>query len=713
MRDELQIDVAHCTPTHSAASSSASTRWPRRGSGGARGPARPARRVARVSGAADGRRARSPPRARWRRPIRRARPARPRRPTMRPRAEPDRVTDVAQWPEYRALRARLDELERARDREPVLPGARGRDGQPRDDRGPRACSTSRTTTTSGSRAIPTSTRAAQDAVARWGTSVSASRVVVRRAADPRGARAGDRAASSASRTRSCTSAGTRRTSRRSRTSSAPDDVILCDALMHNSAMQGARVLRRAAAHVPAQRLAARSTRCSRACAQQHRRALDRHRRRVQRGRRHPRSRALRRGEEAARRACSWWTRRTRSACSARPGAGSPSMRAWTRARSTSGWARCSKSLASCGGYIAGSAALVEYLKYTRRDSSTASGIPPANAAAALAALRKLRRRAGAGGARCASAPRYFLASLPRGGARHRRSAGTPVIPVIVGDSLRAARLSAMLLGRASTCSRWSRRRCRTTGRACGSSSRARTPRRRSTRTVTLVVERHASAGSAPDGDGARDARPAPCSTDGTGMMSGPGSAGRLRRLAARCARPRSWRAAKSWSAARPSSDGDDAWRRRSPYSIATERMRFERYENADVARRFAVGRLRLREMLAALLAIPPGEVPILIGLHGKPALARGLQRSGFRFSVAHCEELLLVALSRVGEVGIDVERVRPIERWARVADRVFGPRNGRPSGARSWAARSRRRRCFATGAAARPSSRRSEAASPG
>ncbi|MFL5618873.1 MAG: 4'-phosphopantetheinyl transferase family protein [Gemmatimonadaceae bacterium] len=106
---------------------------------------------------------------------------------------------------------------------------------------------------------------------------------------------------------------------------------------------------------------------------------------------------------------------------------------------------------------------------------------------------------------------------------------------------------------------------------------------------------------------------------------------------------------------------------------ATERERFERYENADVARRFAVGRLRLREMLGALLAIPPRAVPIQIGLHGKPALARGLQSSGVRFSIAHCEDLMLAALSRIGEVGIDVERVRPLDRWARVADRVFSP----------------------------------------
>jgi len=105
----------------------------------------------------------------------------------------------------------------------------------------------------------------------------------------------------------------------------------------------------------------------------------------------------------------------------------------------------------------------------------------------------------------------------------------------------------------------------------------------------------------------------------------------------------------------------------------TERERFERYENQDVARRFAIGRLRLREMLGEVLATPPAAVPIRLGLHGKPALARIAQPSGVRFSVAHCDELLLVAITRLGEVGVDVERVRPIERWARVADRVFGP----------------------------------------
>ncbi len=51
----------------------------------------------------------------------------------------------------------------------------------------------------------------------------------------------------------------------------------------------------------------------------------------------------------------------------------------------------SKSFASCGGYIAGSKALVEFLKYTTPGFVYSVGISPANAAAALAALHKLEQ----------------------------------------------------------------------------------------------------------------------------------------------------------------------------------------------------------------------------------------------------------------------------------------------------------------------------------
>ena len=49
----------------------------------------------------------------------------------------------------------------------------------------------------------------------------------------------------------------------------------------------------------------------------------------------------------------------------------------------------SKSLGSCGGYIAGCRELVEYLKYTAPGFVFSVGMPPSNAAAALASLRLL------------------------------------------------------------------------------------------------------------------------------------------------------------------------------------------------------------------------------------------------------------------------------------------------------------------------------------
>jgi 4'-phosphopantetheinyl transferase len=105
----------------------------------------------------------------------------------------------------------------------------------------------------------------------------------------------------------------------------------------------------------------------------------------------------------------------------------------------------------------------------------------------------------------------------------------------------------------------------------------------------------------------------------------------------------------------------------------SERDRFSGYSNDVVARRFAIGRATLREMLGALLSENPASVRLVDGQFGKPALARGAASAPLWFSVAHCEDLFLVALSRAGEVGVDVERTRAIECWERVADRTLAP----------------------------------------
>jgi 4'-phosphopantetheinyl transferase len=104
---------------------------------------------------------------------------------------------------------------------------------------------------------------------------------------------------------------------------------------------------------------------------------------------------------------------------------------------------------------------------------------------------------------------------------------------------------------------------------------------------------------------------------------------------------------------------------------AEERARYADFTNAVVARRFAIGRVMLREIVGCALGMAPERVPLVQGLHGKPALARAAMTRPLWFSVAHCEDVLVVALSRTADVGVDLERSRAIEQWQRVADRVL------------------------------------------
>jgi 8-amino-7-oxononanoate synthase len=103
----------------------------------------------------------------------------------------------------------------------------------------------------------------------------------------------------------------------------------------------------------------------------------------------------------------------------------------------------SKTLAGCGGFIAGERALVEHLKYAAPGFVYSVGMAPPLAAAALAALQimlnepervtRLRERA-----------RQFLQLAKEAGIDTGLSQGHAVIPVIVGSSLKAAKLSNQL-----------------------------------------------------------------------------------------------------------------------------------------------------------------------------------------------------------------------------------------------------------------------------
>jgi 8-amino-7-oxononanoate synthase len=106
----------------------------------------------------------------------------------------------------------------------------------------------------------------------------------------------------------------------------------------------------------------------------------------------------------------------------------------------------SKTFASAGGYIAGSRALIEILKYNTPGFVYSVGLAPPVAAAALAAhdlmlaepwrLRQLRDNGS-----------HFLRGAKARGLNTGASTGAAIIPVIIGNSPDAVVLSERLLGR--------------------------------------------------------------------------------------------------------------------------------------------------------------------------------------------------------------------------------------------------------------------------
>ncbi|MFF5703269.1 aminotransferase class I/II-fold pyridoxal phosphate-dependent enzyme [Streptomyces sp. NPDC012794] len=106
----------------------------------------------------------------------------------------------------------------------------------------------------------------------------------------------------------------------------------------------------------------------------------------------------------------------------------------------------SKAFASCGGYLGGSARMVRWLRHTLPGFVYSVGLTPANAAAALAAteliaaeperVRALRRNS-----------ELFLGLAAEAGLATGSSAGTPIVPCVLGDSAKTLRVAGGLFGR--------------------------------------------------------------------------------------------------------------------------------------------------------------------------------------------------------------------------------------------------------------------------
>jgi 4'-phosphopantetheinyl transferase len=101
----------------------------------------------------------------------------------------------------------------------------------------------------------------------------------------------------------------------------------------------------------------------------------------------------------------------------------------------------------------------------------------------------------------------------------------------------------------------------------------------------------------------------------------------------------------------------------------------------DAARRFGsdpgdaahrdAARAVAHTILAGYLATMSAQLRFDIADFGKPRLGSGFDRTGLRFNISYATQRLLLAVSTGVELGVDVERCRPVRHAARLAARYF------------------------------------------
>jgi 4'-phosphopantetheinyl transferase len=100
---------------------------------------------------------------------------------------------------------------------------------------------------------------------------------------------------------------------------------------------------------------------------------------------------------------------------------------------------------------------------------------------------------------------------------------------------------------------------------------------------------------------------------------------------------------------------------------AEERERAGRFRFDVHRRRYISGRGQLRRILAHHTGVAPEALVFSYGAQGKPSVG------GIEFNLSHSGDVGVVALTRAAPVGIDVERIRPMDDLDGMARISFSP----------------------------------------
>nr|AFB69932.1 4'-phosphopantetheinyltransferase 11N [uncultured bacterium] len=102
-----------------------------------------------------------------------------------------------------------------------------------------------------------------------------------------------------------------------------------------------------------------------------------------------------------------------------------------------------------------------------------------------------------------------------------------------------------------------------------------------------------------------------------------------------------------------------------------ERERAVRFYFERDRRRYLIAHIALHKILGGYLQIDPATLYFELGSNGKPRLPAALAAGGIEFNLSHSNEMALLAVNRVGEIGVDIEYVKPDFKFQEIAERFF------------------------------------------
>ncbi len=106
---------------------------------------------------------------------------------------------------------------------------------------------------------------------------------------------------------------------------------------------------------------------------------------------------------------------------------------------------------------------------------------------------------------------------------------------------------------------------------------------------------------------------------------------------------------------------------------ADEQRRAAGFRSDALRRRFVVAHGALRTILGRYLEVDPAALLFRVGRRGKPSLLLPGNSRPLHFNLSHAHALALVAVARDRELGVDVERCRPLPDADAIAERFFSP----------------------------------------